>query len=156
MSDGLHNLVAAPSEITLAGVTLRLSKLTLAMHGQIEAHLLAAKPDPVAMVVASLDKLPSSSRERYGPKLIEAAVKQATKQQSVSPADVSEFLNSFAGTCYLLWMMCREHHPEYDTSAKLEALVSRVELSDIQRKLDQASGMVAVKNSDGPAETTGP
>ena len=40
MSDGLHNLMAAPGEITLAGEKLTVSKLTLAMHGEIEAHLL--------------------------------------------------------------------------------------------------------------------
>jgi hypothetical protein len=150
MSDGLHNLAGAPGTIELNGKRYRAGKVTLGAQAEIEAHVISLQPDIVATAIKSIERLPARDRDKYGKTVIEAAIKQLDKRNAASTDQVSDFLNSFDGAAFLLWLIIREHQPEFDTPEKAGKLIEDIPLSEAQRRIDQASGLANLKNSVGP------
>lgn len=147
MSDGLRRVAGAGSPITLAGRTFRTSPLTLGMRAEIEAHLVARRANLLVKVAEQLDAVPA----RHHDALWDAAMRQTQRQAVAGDAEVAEYLHTFEGACFLLWLLVRGEHPEIDCLDKAIELARPVPLWELQAGLDRASGTADLKNSAGPA-----
>ena len=150
MSDGLHNIAGAPGTIELNGKRYRAGKVTLGAQAEIEAHVISLQPDIVQSAIKSIERLPARDRDKYGKAIIDAAIKQLDKRSAASAEQVSDFLNSFDGAAFLLWLIIREHQPEFNTPEAAGKLIEGIPLNEVQRRIDQASGLANLKNSAGP------
>lgn len=152
MTDGLRRVAGAGSPITLAGRTFRTSPLTLGMRAEIEAHLVARRANLLVKVAEQLDAVPAKHHDA----LWDAAMRQTQRHAVAGDAEVAEYLHTFEGACFLLWLLVRERHAEVDCLDKAMELAREVPLWELQAGLDRAAGMADLKNSAGPANTGPP
>lgn len=141
-------MVGAALPITINGTTYQTSsQLRFDMRGEIEARIVSLRPDFMEEIGKSLKHFP----KEYHKEIIAEAVKRAAMANFVTNEEFDAYLNTEEGAAYLLWVMIREKQPEIDSLEKALAIAKKIDLLDLQRKLDRAAGLSELKNSDGPA-----
>lgn len=147
----VRNMVGAALPITIDGVTYQTAtQLRFDMRGEIEARIVSLRPDFMEEIGKSLKHFP----REYHKEIIAEAVKRSAMANFVTNEEFDAYLNTEEGAAYLLWVMIREKQPEIDSLEKALAIAKKIDVLELQRKLDRAAGLSELKNSDGPAATS--
>ncbi|MHC4676454.1 MAG: hypothetical protein ACYTBZ_28530 [Planctomycetota bacterium] len=151
MSDGLKNIAAPDVSVTIGDKSYRLTAMTPESLGEVEDHVITLRANPVAKTKEVLDLF--SPEEQLA--LMTEAVKATTQMNiKASQEEVDNFLNSYAGVCFMLWTMIRTHQPEIKTPAEVRELLrglTEVDIIVLQEDMKRVSGMGAMGNS--PSQT---
>jgi hypothetical protein len=145
--DRLHELCATGSEVELEGRVYRLGSIARACDwAEIQKRIIEGRPDPLELVRPRLAGLP----EAMARQLLELAYEDLKRVRSVTSDEIVDWMHTARGTVYCLWMALRDHHPEIALdSPLLERLRNSADpalWAMLQSKLDEASGLVDLKN----------
>lgn len=150
--DGLARAAGSGMDMELGGRTIMLSPLTLNDIGTVEQHLLAKRKNPLQIVAEAKQYL---SDEDYK-MLLSRAYEDARKDNKISPAELSAFMDSLEGVVYTIWLCSRKNHPELTLEWFNETINSMAQqggdeqIQEIIRRRDMASGLDEMGNSIGP------
>ena len=141
---------------TIDGREWRFAPLSLADWAELEARLVASRPDPLAVARDASESLPAAAHRG----VLEAAFAEACRATRVTIDELVEFAASGAGTVLLCWLALRRHHPEL-SEADVAALISRwtdAEVSSAHTRLAGAppGAYGPAKNSRRQATATSP
>lgn len=123
--DGLQTVAATDVAITIGGGNYRLARLRLVDYAEIERHLLASRPDPLALVLANLAKL-EEPLQRH---LLERAYDDARRGPRVAREDLLDWFDTHAGKVFRVWLSLRRYEPDL-TLPDAERLLSRATLEE--------------------------
>jgi hypothetical protein len=149
--DGLQRISGATSTITLGDTALRCSPLTLGGHGEIESRLHSLRATEAIEAAARLDGVPVDHADI----ILRKAAAHAEANRMIGLAEIQEYQSTFDGACFLLWLLAREHHPEYATHEDLSDIAASVEWPEFQAKLDAASCVSDAKRIRWPRSNKG-
>jgi len=136
--DGLQMLAATDVAVMIGGESYRLARLRLIDYAEIERHLLASRPDPLALVLATLTGL-EEGLQRH---LLERAYDDARRGPRVAHADLLDWCDTHAGQVFRVWLSLRRNEPSF-TLAETERLLARAtpeEEAQLRRALDEVAG----------------
>lgn len=171
---GISRAAGVGPTIELGGVTYAVKGRVLQHYGEIEADILARRPDPFDLIRPMLaTATPEMRRELFG-----LAFDRAKAWRNVTQADITEWFATPRAKMFSIWLAVRDNDPQKLT---LEAVTSMVMdkaeeamrakiakgakktdeeearseafdkiTADIAEKIDQASGEDVRGNSTGP------
>lgn len=147
----VRNMTGVAMPIKIDGKAYQTStQLSIGMRGEIEAHILSQRPDFMEQVSASLKHFP----EKYHQSIIAEGVRRMAMANYITNEEFDSYLRTQEGSAYLFWLLVRDKQPEVDS---LEAAIgiitkAKIDLEELQQKLDRAAGLGELKNSGGPDE----
>jgi hypothetical protein len=149
---GLHAVCGADATIVLAGATYRLADIRIRHYGEIEKRILASRPNPLEAVKPQLAGLPEHLQKH----LLSQAYDDLMRGPQASQDEMSQWLSTPEGTCFLLWLLLREHQPDIS----LEWCESVLDddpaaLEQVHARLDEAFGSPPGKRTSQVLETRG-
>ncbi len=161
MADGLKNIAGTPATVTIGGKEYRLTQWTPELIGEVEEYVVSLRPNPIVKTKEAAGVIDADGKPLFTPKeqqfMISEAIKQtAMMNHSASQEEVSCFMQSYNGSCFLFWAVARTHQPEINsptTARKTLDLLSKQEMDLLEVDMVRASGMEALGNS--PSQTQG-
>lgn len=132
-------MTGAPNEIELGGRTFKLSPLTVADLGELQAWVLAQLPDPIAVARQLAEGQPAEIAKEI---LLSAYEDTRNGARRLGSAEANAALKSLAGFRELLYLHGRKHHPEMTREA-WEALLTaalRDEITVLSARLAEENG----------------
>lgn len=180
--DGVSRAAGVGPTIQLGGKTLTVSGKILEHYALFEAEVLRQRDDPVSLAMkgiaagqqvaaeraAQMDAKERTTflaafreiNEQSNRRLLEIAYDKAKQWRFVAPEEIQQWLNTFAGTCFCLWLAVRHNGDEYTLENVTKLLLQRFAhesqaevITQVQSAIDQASGEDYRGNSTGPAST---
>lgn len=142
--DGLGRAAGSPVVIRLAGKDYKMSPLTLRDFGTIEQHLLTKRPNILKEVAAACSDLP----EDIAKQLMDRAYEDAKKGNTIPAAEVAEWVDSFDGMCFSIWLSLSKEHKDItqDEVMQLLSIMGPEELEQMKNMRDVASGVDELGN----------
>jgi hypothetical protein len=141
--DGASRAFAAPLTYTINGAEYPLKGRLARFFGEMEAHILQRRPNPLQVYRESaglFDNQPDLKAD-----LLERAKVEAFRARSVTRVELNEWMNSFDGAVFCLWLSIRDADPELLTRAFVEAHVVKKADEEARRLL--ASGCEPVESA---------
>ncbi len=159
MAEGAKNIAGTPASVTIGGKTYRLTQWTPELIGEVEEYVVSLRANPIvktkeAAGVLDAEGAPLFTAEEQQFMITEAIKQTAMMNHSASQEEVSLFLQSYDGSCFLFWAMARRHQPEIDSRATARQTLdklSKPEMDLLETDIMRASGMEALGNS--PSQT---
>jgi len=167
--DGLGRAIGAGVPIQFSGETLILDPVTVSDFGLIEQELLSRRPNPMDLTrkeaqafILDAAKLGSSAEDEFlrkqyiamAEKIMADGMAAARKANGIKPTEVAEWLDTFDGVQFTLWLKLDQRYPDrFFTLDKIKEVMQSMQEDEIERlkKLrDQASGLDELGNSTGP------
>lgn len=136
---GIDQLTATPQTIELGGRPYRLSPLTLADMGELQAWIHAQLPDPVALARRLAEGMAPEVQERILNRAFDHEM-AARKTHMLGTEEADLMLATLPGFVRVLALMCRAHHPEA-TPDVLAPLVGGLDKDQINRIVLHAFGI---------------
>lgn len=141
--DGLHELTAAETTVTILDRTYRLAPLRLRDWGEIERRILAGRPDPLDLVLSKLDGL----AEHLQRELLSRAYDDARRGRRVSASELHDWLSTPEGHVVQFWLSVRQHQPDVSLDDAEQLLLAAG--SDAQAELNRAAEEALTDTSPG-------
>ena len=159
MADGAKNITGSPATVTIGGKEYRLTPWTPEVIGEVEEYVVSLRPNPIVKTKEAAGAKGADGKPLFTPEeqqyMIGEAIKQtAMMNHSASQEEVALFMQSYNGTCFLFWVMAREHQPEInsrETARKTLDSLSKQEMDQLEVDMTRASGMEELGNS--PSQT---
>jgi len=110
--DGASRAFATPITIELGGETFEVRPKIAAYFGEIEAHLLGKRENPMLVArnnLALFADLPGSQE-----KILEIAMAETCRMKTVTRREIGEWLDSMDGTAFWAWLQIRHNDENYD------------------------------------------
>lgn len=148
--EGLGRAAGSGVPINFRGETIILPPLDLEDLGTIEQHLLRTRPDPLQRVQAVIKDLP----ENLARELVEKAYEDGKKLNTISAAEVGDYLDSINGLAFSVWLALQKRYGDKFSHKNVYNVLNQLtaeELEELRRARDQASGLDDRGNSTGPA-----
>jgi hypothetical protein len=151
--------VGREAEIVALGRTWRASRWTRAVWADFLAWAKGRIPDPLDILLSSLDRIPEHLQDAA----VRYAIDKSSEHLSVASPVVMRCLDSVEGTAHLLYLLLKPNHPGLTEDEAFEIALAAPEQA--KAAFDRASGRFVegpAKNGEGPAaeptgrETTGP
>jgi len=162
------NAFGIGTTITLGGREFVMNPVAAEVYGMIERHLESLADDPFDIIKKKLvmfDNQPKVQAE-----MIAQALAQSRQVYRASIVEVSQYMQSFDGTVFIIWCMIRgdsDVPEEYTCSREFvkDAMLETVNeamaqnrtmgevLDDYHTKIDKVSGEGLAGNSLGPTST---
>lgn len=149
--DGLGRAVGAGVTLKFGEREIILEPLTLRDFGLIEQHLLSQRRSPLDLVKDVVRDLPPELAKS----LLEQAYEDAKKGNTISPQEIAEWIDTFDGMAYSLWLSLEKRYPgEYQLTDVHDVMQQMMESDEsVMERLkalrDQASGLDERGNSTG-------
>lgn len=108
--DGASRMFAAPTTLKLGGVEYEIKARTVELYAAIEQHIQEERgPTPLELVSKELKNFQDYPEHvRY---LLDAALEQTKARRWVSRLEIMEFLSSYQGLIYSMWLQIRGNDP---------------------------------------------
>jgi len=159
MADGAKNITGSPATVTIGGKEYRLTPWTPEVIGEVEEYVVSLRPNPIVKTKEAAGAKGADGKPLFTPDeqqyMIAEAIKQtAMMNHSASQEEVSRFMQSYDGNCFLLWKMACTHQPEINslaTARKAIDTLSKQEMDLLEVDMMRASGMEELGNS--PSQT---
>jgi hypothetical protein len=153
---GIHRTAGkAFRPAVIAGKEYRLRPLQLDDYAEMEARIVAARPDPFEVAAKSISKVPQPMQQAVW----DAAMRDARTSRKATLDELVSWGCSEAGFAFTFWRCARKDHPEVETEAKAREILNQAtpeELASVVVALKVGSGETELKNSDGPEEAGAP
>lgn len=135
-----------------------LHSLEVGIFAKLSSFCLAQRGDILGTVVAAMPSIPTVQQSLW----METAISMASRRDATK-RELDDFQNTPLGTAYMIWAsLGEEHRLDFPTpesvrdllfALKVQGNAKEAKLVEIQYKFLVASGMEAIKNSDGQPET---
>lgn len=145
--DGLARVSGAPTYLDIDGVRYEISPLAVRDFGAIEQRLLQVRKQ---RFLDSLEGLSDEDR-RF---LLEKWYSDLKTGNSISPSEVSRWIDSVEGTAFSVWLCIRKGHPDVSLKTVEDYLEREGDkaLAKLQQLRDQATGTDELGNGIGREE----
>lgn len=154
--NGLSRASGAPVPITFAGKKLLLDPLGLRDFGTIENYMLDARPNPLEVVAATVQKFDDSGNHKLAEKLLERAYEDAKKNNKIPPEEVAAWIDTVEGVGFTIWLsLSKRYGSEYPMELCMDIVQQLAEdniegLEKLKEQRDMASTLDEAGNSTGP------
>ena len=157
--DGLSRALGTGPTITLCGQTFSVQGRLIRHYAEIEAQMIKERPDPFQLMregVSAFQDNPEGMRF-----FVRECYDIAKTWKSVAGHEIRDWLNTFKGNCFAVWLCIRHNNPEYLTLEKVTELMlddaekiarekgeaaRAAKQAEIERAIDQASGTDTLGN----------
>ena len=150
--DGVARAAGSGVSIEFNGRTLILAPLSLKDFGLIENHLLSQQLNPLDLVKVVVKDLPPE----LAAGLLRDAYKDAKQMNMISAAAVAEWIDTFDGMAYTMWVCLNKTYPnEFELADVVQIMqeLTEDELERMKNLRDQASGIDELGNSTGETDS---
>ncbi len=139
-----------------AGITLRQARL--AVLEKLPKPLATEKKEAESLTESiAYDEAVRSEYIAMAEKLMAEARTEAMKKNKMPPREVAEWLDTFDGAAFTIWLKLDQRYPNRFTLKQTHEIMQAMQgadLENIKRLRDQASGFDALGNSTGPTSAT--
>jgi len=111
--DGASRAFAAPTTVTLGGVEYTVRPRVAAYYGEMEAHLLSKRENPMQVAKESIV---GETDPAVITQIIEVAMAERCRAKSVTRRELAEWMDSMDGTAFVSWLQIRHNDPTYNES----------------------------------------
>ena len=132
--DGAARVFAVPSEIELGGKKYAAKGRIARHHAQMEAYLLAKRPNPIEVVrdnLALFEDFPAVQEM-----LIDRGAREAFRARNVTNIEIAEWMDSMDGRSYVVWLAIRDEYPEFESHEQVKALLLDEIEKDVTRMVE--------------------
>lgn len=130
--------------VTIGGETYTLSQPRLVgMYGQMEAHLLSKRTDPLVVATRACQLAPEGQHAA----IWAAAVKQASAARVVTASEMAEFENSVYGQAFKFWLCLAPEHRVKGAIDSVEKALALLELAG-DEKIPEIMATVSVVSQE--------
>lgn len=151
--NGIHRTAGkAYRPAILGGKEYQLRQLQLDDYAEMEARIVASRPDPFEVAAKAIAKVPPA----HHPAIWDAAMRDSRTSRKATLDELLAWGNSEAGFAFTFWRCAMKSHPEIDSEAKAREILQSAtpaELAACVVSLRVGSGETDLKNSDGPGAT---
>lgn len=148
--DGIVHVAGLDTvEVDLQAGKFTVSTKTLRDYAEIEAFILARRPDLYRETLNWFASLPDGIRGGSEIKqIVESALRVSNRARFAVTDEIAEYNNSVAGGGHRFWLAVREHHPEMNIEKCIEVIARSGEedIAKIEYALDRAGQREILKN----------
>lgn len=130
------------SEMTVDGVTYKLSPKTVSDYAEIEKFILDRRP-PVMSILADI---PQEAKPDERKRIIEELLAMAMQAPFVTIAEHTEYFRSSTGVAHQLLLAIRPNHPEINTLEQATEIVVKAGFREAQKAASVSRQDDKIKN----------